>query len=506
MCERIHKVLLLFILVSIISASAGICSIQDSVVYNFTEKDQDAEIMTDLQKRMQQVISVEFRETPIEDVLRALAKQADIDVVKSPEVTGTVTATLTDVPLSEALENILSVHGYGFVATKNMVRVLPKEQIIAVREKILNRVYRITYADVSEVEEALEKFISSEGSISSNPGTSNIIVTDYESKIGAIDLFIEEIDRITPQVLVEVRIYDVTSKDRFDFGINWSVGTNSVLGATLGTGSGGTIGGQTGKVTPFIRSNRDSATNKASSSSNAIRYGILTPDINFDIELIAEEEDLTATLLANPRILVLDNQEAIFKSVSEIPYQELSETSQGGTIGTTEFREVGVELKVIPHVARDDMIRLHVMPEFSVATGAVSVGGFSLPSGNQQPVVDKRNADTKLLIENGQTMVLAGLRRKEVQTQNNKIPLLGDLPLVGGLFGFQGEEAVNSEIIVFITPHVIIDPQLSAFEKYRYEQTKIVPPKMKDPQTDGSQKDIDAYEIETKTLPKKEYK
>jgi type II secretory pathway component GspD/PulD (secretin) len=148
-----------------------------------------AELLTPVQQRMQQEVSVDFRETPIEDVLRILAKQADVDIIKSPKVIGTVTATLTDVPLSEALENILASQGYSFVTTTNMIRVIPKEELTEAREKQVSRVYRVTYADVKEVEAALKKFISQEGSISSNPGTSNIIVTDSESKINAINSF-----------------------------------------------------------------------------------------------------------------------------------------------------------------------------------------------------------------------------------------------------------------------------------------------------------------------------
>jgi len=183
------------------------------------EDTNKAQVLTAVQIKMQQRVTIDFRETPIEDVLRMLAKQADIDIVKSPEVTGNVTATLKDIPLAEALDNILAAHGYGYIATENMIRIVPRKDIIDIREKIVNKIYRINYADVRQVEESLKKFISKDGSLSSNPGTSNIIVTDVESKITAIDAFIKEIDHITPQVLVEARIYDITHSDALDLGV-----------------------------------------------------------------------------------------------------------------------------------------------------------------------------------------------------------------------------------------------------------------------------------------------
>lgn len=420
-------------------------------------------VKTPVDKKMSKIISVSFLDTSIQEVLAMMAKQADVDIIKSPEVTGSITATLTDVPLQEALTNILAAHNYGYVATDNMIRVVPLEKIYVEREKYINRVYRVTYADVKEVAKALEEFLSGNGEIAVNPGTSNIMVTDLESKIKAIDSFINEIDRETPQILVEARIYDISTKDRLDLGVNWDVGTR-----TTRNDSGKGIDGNTD---PSLRSVFNSVVNKAVSSDNGLRFGILNGTLDIDVILRAEEEDVEATLLANPRVLVLDNEKALFKSISEIPYQELTETNQGGSIGTTSFREVGVELEVVPHVARDAMIRLNIKPKFSIATGQVSVGGFNVQS--PQPVVDTRNADTTLLIKSGTTVVLGGLRKKEISKQLNKVPLLGDIPILGEAFKFEGEETVNSELVVFITPTIISKMQLSPDERIQLQETKI---------------------------------
>jgi len=432
------------------------------------DSEQEKKVLTPLQQRMQRKISVDFRETPMEDVLRAMAEQADVDIVKSPKVAGQVTATLTDVPLEEALSNILAAHGYAFVADKNMIRVAPSKEITDRSEKMVSRIYRITYADVEQVAKALKNFISTRGSLSINPGTSNVIVTDTESKVKAIDSFVEEIDRITPQILVEARIYDITSKDRLDLGIEWAAGTRTEF-----------VNGKAADFNrdPFIGSTFSGTIGKTESTTGALRFGWLNSNIDIDVLLNAQQENICAKLLANPRVLVLDNETASIKIVSEIPYIELTESSEGGSFGTTDFREVGVELEVTPHLTRDEMIRLRLIPQFSVQTGTVNVGGTGQEK-YPQPVVDRRTADTILLVENGHTIVLGGLRKKDVTQQKNKVPLLGDLPLVGALFRFEGEDTVTSELVVFITPWIIEKPALSETEQQQLKLTQFSGPEV----------------------------
>ena len=422
------------------------------------------EVLTTLEQRMLKEISIDFRNTPVEDVIRVMAAQADVDIVKSPRVVGNVTATLTNVPLEEALSNILAAHNYGYVADKNMIRIAPIEEITQRAESIISRIYRITYAEIKEVEKSLNKFISKRGSVAANPGTSNIIVSDTESKIKAIDTFIEEIDRITPQILVEARIYDITSKDSLDLGIQWNAGRNTTYEDGLPTG---------GRTDPFITTGFDGTIAKTADTTAGVRFGWLNDSIDIDFLLKAQKENIDAKLLANPRILVLDNESAVIKIISEIPYVELTETSDGGSMGTTAFREVGVTLAVIPHITRDEMVRLQLKPVFSVVTGAVDVG-----SGSQyaQPVVDKREADTILLIKNGQTVVLGGMRKRTATQQINKVPLLGDMPVLGALFKFKGEETVTSELVVFVTPRIVEQPGMSEIEAKHFEVTNFEGP------------------------------
>jgi type IV pilus assembly protein PilQ len=456
----------LLVIVALVAATCGI------VVA--AEADKKEVVLTPLEQQMQKTISITFRDTPIDDVIRAIAEKANVDIIKSPQVIGTVTVTLTDVPLGEALDNILAAHGYGYVADKNVIRIAPISELAQKEEILVSRIYRITYADIKDVEKTLEKFISQRGSVTASISTSNIIVTDTESRMKAIDTFVSEIDRITPQILVEVRIYDITAKDKLDLGIEWNAGRNSNFDA---------FGNPTTNSDPFITSAFEGAVDKtANASVGLLRFGILNDSLDIDAQLRAEQEDINAKLLANPRILVLDNENAMFDIVTEHPYVE--RTITGATVTeTVKFKLVGTKLQVTPHVTRDGLVRLHLQPEFGVKVGDVALAGGSVP------VVDTRKVDTIALVQHGQTVVIGGLRKKEATQQTNKVPLLGDLPILGFLFRFEGEDITNSEIVVFITPRIIEHPALSQDEKQALKVTEFARPV---PVTGRMEKEADA--------------
>ena len=451
----------------------GFCVV--SIAQDAGQAADEEKVLTDVEKKMLKKISVDFRDTSIDDVIITIGKQVDLDIVKGPDVTGNVTATLTDVPLEEALNHILTAYGAGFVASENMIRIVPASQLTEETEKMVSKVYRIVYADVKDVEKVLAKAISKRGTISANPGTSNIMITDTESRMAAIDIFVEEMDRRTAQILVEARIYDITSRDTLDLGVAWSAGRNTGLGYEA-------VGGEKvgfSRSDPFIDGTMDSSISKATATTGTLRFGLLNKHIDVDMLLTAAQGRANAKLLASPRILVLDNETATFKAVREIPYQRLQ---QGGyqSFGTTEFKEVGVELEVTPHLAKDGLIRLHIVPVFSVHVDDIDItttGTGGTTSTSPQPVVDRREADTITLVEDGTTVVIGGLRKEEVVTEVSKIPLLGDIPILGALFRFEGESTINSELVVFITPRVIEESVLTESEAEYLEATEISSPK-----------------------------
>jgi type IV pilus secretin PilQ/predicted competence protein len=442
---------------------AGFAVVLSFVTVSFCEAAETGD--ADLQDQLNQRVSIDLR-APIEDVVRMVAEQAGASVVISPEVKGDVTVKLTRVTLAEALQSILDVHGFTYVAGNSIIRVVTRDQMPQVKaatEKEVTRVFEITYADAGEVTKSLDKLRSDTGSISFAQGTSHIVVTDRESRVQGMADFVTQVDKMTPQILVEARIYDITTKDRLDLGVQWDFGTATTYDpATLKAAGGDTQ--------PFGGGNFNGNAPKSQLTKAGLRFGWLNDNVDLDFQFKAQAERIDAKLLANPRVLVLDNEKASIRIVSEIPYQQLQESQLGGRIGATAFREVGVELEVTPHLAaRDGLIRMHLKPKFSVVTGEVQVAGIGVTY--PQPVVDKREADTKLLVRSGQTVVLGGLRKTLTSKQVNKIPLLGDIPLAGALFRYSGDEVTYSELLVFITPKIVEQPVMDKKEIETYHKT-----------------------------------
>ena len=451
------------------------------------------EVLTDLEQRMQKKVNVDANDVPIAAVMRQLADQADVDLIMSPLVTGVVTVSLTDVPLGEALQSILDVHGAAYVPGDSVIRIVPIDQMPDIEDRLVTETFQVVHEDVAKVAAALEKFKSPQGSVSYVEGTSYIIVTDTENKIRDIGNLMFKIDGATPQVLVEVRIYDVTSKDNLDLGIEWSAGRRTnrdpITGAAINDdivtiNSAGNNAYIESTTDPSVTAAFAGASNKtANTTMGFLRAGILNRHIEIDALLRAEKEDINAKLLANPRILVVDNMQAVFDIVTEHPYIERTITSAGIT-ETVKFKEVGVKLLVTPHITKNKAVRMHIQPEFGIVIGRVTI------SASDVPIVDTRKFDTTAVVKDAQTVVLGGLRKKDTTKQINKVPLLSDLPLLGNLFKFEGETTTNNELVIFITPHILTELDLSESETEAYSETEFDGPEPVDTRAEKKLKEV----------------
>ena len=443
-----------------------------------TTEVENREILTGVERKLQKTVVVEANDLSIDLVMRQLIDQTDVNLVIDPNVTGEITVSLTDVTLKDALESILSVYGAAYIPGDNIIRILPIDEIPKVTERLVTETFQIKHIDAAEVVTALEKFISKNGAVSHIEGTSHIIVTDTQSKIRDIGNLLNKIDGATPQVLVEVRIYDITSKDNLDLGIEWNAGrrtnfssSSAIVNDDITVSKGGVDTFVGSKTNPAITSGFEGAVGKtADATAGFFRFGILTDSIDIDAQLRAEREDIDAKLLANPRILVIDNREALFDIVTEHPYVERTITSAGIT-ETVNFKEVGVKLVVTPHITTNRTLRLKIQPEFSVL-----VERLTLASSNV-PVVDKRKFDTTAIVKDGHTVVLGGLRKKDSSQQTNKVPILGDIPILGRLFRFEGEATSVNELVIFITPRIITELTMSESETEAYRETEFSGPK-----------------------------
>ena len=506
----------------------------------------DQRVLTTAQQQLQERVTFTCRELPIDTVLMQLAEQAKVDIIKSPKVKGNVTVKITDVPLDEALNNILAAHGWTYVATENMIRVMPLAEVDTSKDKLATSIYQITYADVSDVAGALKSYISDKGKIAFNKGTNHIIVTDTEQKIKAVD-------RETPQVMVEARIYDITTTEGFEMGVEWQASRNTPLTTVTDktnrtttdidnspthtyettdqtledTISDPTVSGEVhetidttstedpyseitdertvttddkswrldnqGNLVPMRRSKPFIGSSFSQVGGGYLQFGLLNEMIDLDIALSLLRSQVEAKLLANPRVLVLDNETANIKIVTEIPYSESIQTAaiSGMVIARVQFKDVGVLLQVTPHVAREGMIRLKLKPEFGVQAEPQEIKtGLAL----EAPAVNTRTLETIALVKDGQTVVMGGLRKKETSKDITKVPILGDIPLLGDFFRYETEQEKINELVVFITPKIVSTNVLTELEERQLEVTEIPSPGMSKA---GSKKQTGAGSEET---------
>lgn len=295
--------------------------------------------------------------------------------------------------------------------------------------------FRMQHITAKTAEGALAAVMSKEGRCAVMEKEDRLLVTDYAENLAMVEKVLARIDHPRPQVRIVALIYDISLQDIENLGINWNP---TIKGRINSAGD------------PQTSFDVDSVTSVPFASGavgNTVTFMNLSRhfDITAVVHALAEAKD--ARLLADPNIAVLENEEAILEKVSEIPYQQLTQTQQGGEIGTTAFKKAGITLTVKPKIASDGIIRMEVKPEVSRLTG--------FTPGDNQPIIDTSSAQTTLTIANRQTVVIGGLRQRQDVGDANGIPYLKDLRGVGRLFRARNNEVRESELVVFIMPEII---------------------------------------------------
>jgi general secretion pathway protein D len=295
--------------------------------------------------------------------------------------------------------------------------------------------YRTQYITAKSAEQALQAVMSKAGKATVLDKEDRLLVTDYSDNLEMVEKVLKSIDRPRPQVRITALLYDISLQDIENLGINWN---QAVHGHPDATGKAqSVIGIDSVTQVPF----------QAGAAGSALTFMNLSK--HFDITAVVEalQQANDARLLADPNVAVLDNEEAIFEKVQEIPYQQLTQTQQGGSIGTTAFKNVGIELHVTPKIATEGVIRMTVNPKVSRLVG--------FTPGDNQPIVDTSSAATVLTIANRQTVVIGGLRQRDDVGKYNGIPYLKDLNVIGRLFRSHDLNVQESELVVFISPEII---------------------------------------------------
>ncbi|MCC7085325.1 MAG: type II secretion system protein GspD [Pirellulales bacterium] len=295
--------------------------------------------------------------------------------------------------------------------------------------------FRTQHIPAKTAETALSAVMSKEGRVAVLEKEDKLLVTDYAENLTMVEKVLARVDRPRPQVRIVALMYDISLQDLEAIGFNWRP-----------------------KIKGRIDSNGDAQTQFDVDSVTTVPFGtgavgntltFLNLSRNFDITTVARlvQTAKDARLLADPNVCVSDNEEAVLKKVSEIPYQQLTETQQGGSIGTTAFKEAGITLTVKPKISAEGVIRMEVKPEISRLTGFT-------PNDNQ-PIIDTSSAQTTLTVANRQTVVIGGLRNRQDVGEFTGLPYLKDLKVIGRLFRSRDTDVRESELVVFIMPEII---------------------------------------------------
>ena len=312
--------------------------------------------------------------------------------------------------------------------------------------------FHTQFIPVENAREPVSALLSEVGRVSIMPAESRLIVVDYASNVKMVNKVLEKIDRPRPQVRITALIYDISLEDVEELGLNWNhVGKGRNLDSEGNPQQSITL--DTTTSVPFA----------PNSVGGELTIKSLTR--NFDITAVALflQNAKDSRLLADPNVTVVENEVAEWKSVSEIPFQQITQSELGGQIGTTAFKEVGITLKVEAAIAADGTIEMLVDSEFS------RVAGFT--ENENQPIVDTRSASTVVRVANRQTLVIGGLRQRSDTGEFNGIPFLKDVKYIGPLFRSRTTNVRESELIVFIMPEVVGYDELPAPREQMAQET-----------------------------------
>ncbi len=297
--------------------------------------------------------------------------------------------------------------------------------------------FALQFIDAEKAKESCQQVLSEVGKVAVLHGANRLVLADTPIRIALARQLIEQIDVPRPQVRIMALIYDLSLEDIEALGFNWG---HAIEFRHDDAGTAGTsLGIESVTQIPPVAGGLGSAMTFVNLSRHL--------DINSIITALDEAND--SRLLADPHVAVEDHEVAEIKIVTEIPYQQLTQTQQGGNIGTTAFREAGITLKVTPHIANDGTIQMNVNPMFSRLTGFT-------PGDQPAPIIDSREAKTTVRVADRQTLVIGGLRQRTDTGDFNGIPYLKDIKWIGTLFRSKETTVRESELVVFLTPEIVM--------------------------------------------------
>jgi type IV pilus assembly protein PilQ len=436
-------------------------------------------------------VTFNFQDVPVRTVLQLIAEESGLNVVAADTVTGNVTLRLMNVPWDQALDIVLQAKGLDKRRSGNVVWVAPQSEIAKyeqdkedARIALDNRVdlqteyVQINYHNAAQIFKALTEakgiggssggqggqgsnndsgFLSPRGRLVADERTNTLMISDIPKKIAEMKQLIHVIDRPVDQVLIEGRV--VIAQDTFArelgarFGIaghkdgkyffNDTIENNDQTRGSMAEAS------QSGDIPTLFKGPMSNLAVLNPAGSVALQ--ILNAGYALDVELSAMQEEGRGEVISNPRIVTSNQREAVIRQGQEVGYVTISPT-QGGTtipIPNVQFKDVLLELKVTPTITHDGRVFLNMNVKKD------EVEGFVDTSIGQVPTIAKREVNTAVLVEDGQTVVIGGVYEFRDRSDISKVPFLGDIPFLGNLFKKKGRSKDKAELLIMVTPKVM---------------------------------------------------
>jgi type IV pilus assembly protein PilQ len=426
-------------------------------------------------------LTLNFQDIDVRSVLQLLADTSGQNIVVSDSVTGNLTLRLQNVPWDQALDIVLRTKGLDKRRQDNVIIIGPTEEL-ANREKaelaarkevqelspVRSEFMQVNYAKVSDLAKlikstgAKDSMLSPRGSLSIDDRTNTLLVQDTSDRLADIRRMVQTLDVPVKQVLIEARIVIVTDTFERDLGARFGVtsaqtnGSNGLLAVT-GNGAGASTmtssaisnlnaGGRTTPVTTPILDNRYQVNLPVATPAGTIGVSLLGGSYLVDLELSAAQNEGRGEVISSPRVITANQKQATIMQGVEIPYQESA--SSGAT--TTQFKNAVLSLKVTPLITPDNRVILDLdVSDDSVGQLVQSATGGTVPS------IDTRQIITQVLVNDGQTVVLGGILETTKTKSSNKVPYLGDIPVLGHLFKTTTDVNNKKELLIFITPKIL---------------------------------------------------
>ena len=423
------------------------------------------------------LISINFQDIPVRNVLQLIADYNQFNLVVSDSVEGNLTLRLDGVPWQQVLDIILQVKGLDKRVDGNVILVAPKDEL-DLREKqqlekqklekeigeLSSEIIKVNFAKASDIAEMINgegsiSMLSDRGSMTIDERTNSLLIRELPENIEVIREIIESLDIPVKQVQIEARIVTINEGNMDELGVRWGFtsinGSHTVGGsiennlATIGLYDGGgdgegDDGGSSVGIDDFLNVNL--AATSPNATSIAFQVAKLGSDTLLDLELSALQQESKAEIISSPRLITTNKKPAYIEQGTEIPYLESS--SSGATSVT--FKKAVLSLKVTPQITPDNRLVL----DLSVTQDRP---GQVVKTGTGEAVaIDTQRIGTQVLVNNGETVVLGGIFQHSITNSVDKVPLLGDLPLLGALFRRSYENVGKSELLIFVTPKVVI--------------------------------------------------